>query len=154
MPSILTILLWTGTAFGGLFLLIVFFAFLKFGALWFQALTSGAPVKMIQLIAMQLRRVDATRVVKARIMAHQAGIQSNEKSGIATQNLEAQTPDLLQAARRWSDSTSIMIFYILKCVPKVLQSRNLKVILKYSRLDRDILVLTPNTNAFFLMPGS
>ena len=89
MPSILTILLWTGTAFGGLFLLIVFFAFLKFGALWFQALTSGAPVKMIQLIAMQLRRVDAARVIKAKIMAHQAGIQSNEKSGIATQNLEA-----------------------------------------------------------------
>ena len=54
---------------------------------------------MVQLIAMQLRRVDATRVIKARIMAHQAGIQSNEKSGIATQNLEAQTQNLTAHAQ-------------------------------------------------------
>ncbi|MGB1930698.1 MAG: flotillin-like protein FloA [Mariniblastus sp.] len=89
MPPILTILFWAGTAIGGLFLLITFFAFLNFGALWFRALTSGAPVKMVQLIAMNFRRVDASRVVNAKIMAHQAGIQSNEKSGIETQNLEA-----------------------------------------------------------------
>ena len=44
---------------------------------------------MVHLIAMQLRRVDAAKVINAKIMAHQAGIQSNEKSGIATQNLEA-----------------------------------------------------------------
>jgi uncharacterized protein YqfA (UPF0365 family) len=44
---------------------------------------------MIQLIAMQFRRVDASRVINAKIMAHQAGIQSDNKSGIATQDLEA-----------------------------------------------------------------
>lgn len=44
---------------------------------------------MVQLIAMNFRRVDASRVVNAKIMAHQAGIQSNDKSGIETQNLEA-----------------------------------------------------------------
>ena len=89
MPPILNILIWAGTAFGGLFLLVVFFAFLNFGALWFRALSSGAPVSMIQLIAMQFRRVDASRVINAKIMAHQAGIQSDNKSGIATQDLEA-----------------------------------------------------------------
>jgi uncharacterized protein YqfA (UPF0365 family) len=44
---------------------------------------------MIQLIAMQFRRVDASRVINAKIMAHQAGIQSDNKSGIDTQDLEA-----------------------------------------------------------------
>jgi uncharacterized protein YqfA (UPF0365 family) len=75
---------------GGLFLLVVFFAFLKFGALWFRGAHVGCASQNgsteLQCSCGVLMRRE---VVKAKIMAHQAGIQSNEKSGIATQNLEA-----------------------------------------------------------------
>ena len=78
-----------GIAVAGLFLLVVLLAVINFGAIWFQALMSGAPVSFVQLIAMKFRRVDAARIVKARIMAHQAGLSSHGKTGIATQDLEA-----------------------------------------------------------------
>lgn len=78
-----------GIILAGLFLLVVVLAVINFGAIWFQALMSGAPVSFIQLIAMKFRRVNAAQIVKARIMAHQAGMQTRGKAGIATQDLEA-----------------------------------------------------------------
>ncbi len=78
-----------GIAAAGLFLLAVLLAVINFGAIWFQALASGAPVSFVQLIGMKFRRVDAARIVKSKIMAHQAGLQSRGKNGIATQDLEA-----------------------------------------------------------------
>lgn len=78
-----------GLVLAGLILLVVVLTVINFGAIWFQALTSGAPVSFIQLIAMKFRRVDAARIVKARIMAHQAGLRLRGESGISTQDLEA-----------------------------------------------------------------
>ncbi len=75
--------------FGGLFALGVIATIFKFGSIWFQAKTSGAPISFLNLIAMKFRKVDAARIVKARIMAHQAGLQSHGKRGIQIVDLEA-----------------------------------------------------------------
>ena len=43
-------------------------------SLWFQALTSNAPVGLLQLFMMRFRKVNATVIVTARITAKKAGI--------------------------------------------------------------------------------
>lgn len=59
------------------------------GKLWVQAFTSGARVGLLQMMAMQIRKVSPAQIVKARIMAHQAGIQIKGKGGVRTEELEA-----------------------------------------------------------------
>jgi uncharacterized protein YqfA (UPF0365 family) len=78
-----------GIGVGVLLLLVLAAAMINFGSLWFQALMSGTPVGILQMVAMKLRKVDPARIVKAKIMAHQAGIATRGKSGIRTQDLEA-----------------------------------------------------------------
>ncbi len=53
-------------------LLIVFLA--KFGILWLQAYTSGAPVGMFHLVGMALRHVPAAQIVSQYIAARRAGL--------------------------------------------------------------------------------
>lgn len=48
---------------------------IKYGSLWFQAYMSSADVSMVSLIGMSLRRVNATEIVKAQVMAAQAGLK-------------------------------------------------------------------------------
>lgn len=48
--------------------------FLKFLNLWIQSLTTGAGIRLRDLIGMWLRRVNANEIVRAKIMAVQAGI--------------------------------------------------------------------------------
>jgi uncharacterized protein YqfA (UPF0365 family) len=69
-----------------LFLLIVFFIY---GKLWFQAYMSSADVSIVSLIGMGFRRVNAGTIVNAKIMAVQAGLDINRRSGISTSRLEA-----------------------------------------------------------------
>ena len=64
-------------------------ALISVGKLWVQAFTSGAPVGLLQMVAMQIRKVSPAQIVKARIMAHQAGIQIKGKGGVRTEELEA-----------------------------------------------------------------
>ena len=52
-------------------------------SLWFQALTSNAPVGLLQLFMMRFRKVNATVIVTARITAKKAGID------ISSDKLEA-----------------------------------------------------------------
>lgn len=78
-----------GAIFAGLCLLGLVIAFINVGAIWFQALTSGAPVSIIQLVTMKFRQVNPGLIVRARIMAHQAGVQTRGKSGIRADDLEA-----------------------------------------------------------------
>ncbi len=66
------------------FLLVVLFVVFKYGSLWFRAYMSNAQVKMMSLIGMSLRQVNALLIVEAKITALQAGIP-----GITTQLLEA-----------------------------------------------------------------
>lgn len=72
------------------FLLFVFLIIaITYGKLWFQAFMSRADVKILALVGMQFRQVRATVIVTAKIMAAQAGLDINRRSGITTNRLEA-----------------------------------------------------------------
>lgn len=48
--------------------------FLKFFSLWFRALISGAPVGLLKLIGMWIRKVKPSKIVDSRIMLTKAGL--------------------------------------------------------------------------------
>ena len=62
---------------------------LVYGKLWFQAYMSRADVSLLSLVGMTFRQVDARTIVQAKIMAIQAGIDSESAMGITTRRLEA-----------------------------------------------------------------
>ena len=72
-----------------LFILLIAFVIAKYGAIWFQAYMSNANVRILSLIAMSFRQVDARVIVQGKIMAMQAGIGSERETGITTRRLEA-----------------------------------------------------------------
>ncbi|GJQ49711.1 MAG: UPF0365 protein YqfA [Candidatus Kuenenia stuttgartiensis] len=72
-----------GIIVGGIIIFILMLFIFKYGWIYIQALASGAPVPLIQLIGMTLRRVNAKIIVDGRIMAKKAGID------IDTPTLEA-----------------------------------------------------------------
>ena len=69
-----------------LLLLIVMYAY---GRLWFQAYMSDARVTIWSLIGMTFRQVDAQLIVRAKVMAMQAGLSREGSNGITTRRLEA-----------------------------------------------------------------
>jgi uncharacterized protein YqfA (UPF0365 family) len=78
----------------GIGLLVLLFAGLgialvTYGKLWFQAYMSGADVSMFSLIGMGFRKVRPDVIVKAKVMAKQAGLDISRKTGITTELLEA-----------------------------------------------------------------
>ncbi|MFN3466496.1 MAG: flotillin-like protein FloA [Candidatus Brocadiales bacterium] len=62
-----------------IFVALILFIFLlmlfKYGWLYIQALASGAPISLIQLVGMTFRRVNARIIVESRIMAKKAGLE-------------------------------------------------------------------------------
>jgi len=64
-------------------LLVVYFP------IYLRAYMSNANVSFFSLIGMSLRRVNSSVIVQAKIMAVQAGIGSEEETGITTRRLEA-----------------------------------------------------------------
>jgi len=70
MPELLTI----GLFVGGFILFVIGFIFFSTFNLWFQALTSNAPVGLMSLFMMRFRKVNASVIVTARITAKKAGI--------------------------------------------------------------------------------
>ena len=66
-----------------LILFVIGIIFLRYGFLWLQALLSGAPVKILDLVGMWFRKVDAHVIVINRINAVKAGLN------IPTATLEA-----------------------------------------------------------------
>lgn len=64
---------------GIIFIAIILFLFLlllfRYGWLYIQALASGAPVSIVQLVGMTFRRVNSRIVVESRIMAKKAGLE-------------------------------------------------------------------------------
>ncbi|QEG20532.1 SigmaW regulon antibacterial [Mariniblastus fucicola] len=60
-----------------------------YGKLWIQAWTSGAQIKMFDLVGMGFRKVRPNVIVNAKIMAKQAQLDISKKHGISTQRLEA-----------------------------------------------------------------
>lgn len=85
---------WTPFIFGavvilGVFLFVVGIVFFSFGKTWFQAYMSSADVTMWSLIGMSFRQVDSRVIVMAKVMAVQAGLDINRRTGISTSRLEA-----------------------------------------------------------------
>ena len=62
---------------------------LQYGGLWLQAYMSNADVSLISLIGMSLRRVKASSIVRAQVMASQAGVTIAQGRGKSTSCLEA-----------------------------------------------------------------
>lgn len=54
--------------------LIVFIVMFRFFGLWFRALLSGAPVGLLRIVGMSLRRVNPAVIVDSRIILTKAGI--------------------------------------------------------------------------------
>lgn len=60
-----------------------------YGNLWFQAFMSDADVGFMSLVGMGFRQVNPRVIVQAKIMAAQAGLDINRRSGISTARVEA-----------------------------------------------------------------
>ncbi len=73
----------------GIFALVMLAVVLTYGKLWFQAYMSSADVGLLSLVGMGFRQVRPTVIVTAKIMATQAGLNINRRTGISTQRLEA-----------------------------------------------------------------
>lgn len=73
----------------GLVLFVFLIAAAAYGKIWFQAFMSRADVSMLSLIGMGFRQVKPSVIVTAKIMAAQAGLDINRRSGISTSRLEA-----------------------------------------------------------------
>ena len=87
--EIFTYVMWGVIAILILFAIILAFAFAAYGKLWIQSYMSGADIKMVSLIGMGFRKVRPSIIVQAKIMAAQAGLDINRRTGISTQRLEA-----------------------------------------------------------------
>jgi uncharacterized protein YqfA (UPF0365 family) len=86
--------MWTAILIGvailaGFVLLIASFFAFTYGNLWFQAYFSKADVSWLSLVGMGFRQVNPRTIVTAKIMASQAGLDTNRRTGISTQRLEA-----------------------------------------------------------------
>lgn len=68
---------------GGIFAVVMLFVIGQYLSLWFQALLSGARVRLIDLIMMRFRKVDPKVIVFNRISAKKAGLE------ISTDQLES-----------------------------------------------------------------
>lgn len=76
----------------GFTLLLMFIGLLilaVYGKLWFQGFMSSADVTLLHLVGMGFRRVDPRVIVRAKVMAKQAGLDINRRTGISTERLEA-----------------------------------------------------------------
>jgi uncharacterized protein YqfA (UPF0365 family) len=62
---------------------------INYGGIWFRAYMSNANISLLSLIGMSFRRVDNRIIVQGKIMAVQAGIDTNNRTGVTTRRLEA-----------------------------------------------------------------
>ncbi|HRP64372.1 MAG TPA: flotillin-like protein FloA [Phycisphaerales bacterium] len=79
MPSIflsqLSTFAWGALIVGGIVVVIVLLIIGQFISLWFQALLSGARVRLVDLVMMKFRKVDPRTIVYNRISAKKAGLE-------------------------------------------------------------------------------
>ena len=78
----------------GVFILVIFLLVLtlvvfNYGSIWFQAYMSSANVTIWDLIGMSFRQVPSRVIVQGKIMAIQAGIGTEQETGLSTRRLEA-----------------------------------------------------------------
>ncbi|MCA9196544.1 MAG: flotillin-like protein FloA [Planctomycetales bacterium] len=67
--------------------LVAFFIFARYFRYWIQSVTTGAGIRMWDLIGMSFRKVNAAVIVRSKIMAVQAGL--DESTGLTSKALEA-----------------------------------------------------------------
>ena len=83
--------------------------FMTVGPLWLQSCLSGAPVMILDLIGMKLRRTDAKAVIQAMIVAKQGGVEipwrEMEKAWVQGAHLEKVTLAMIQATNQGLDLT-------------------------------------------------
>ena len=72
-----------------MFFVVAAIAFAVYGKLWIQAYMSSADVSMASLVGMFFRQVNSGIIVTAKIMAAQAGLDINRRTGISTGRVEA-----------------------------------------------------------------
>lgn len=82
------------TLLAGGFLLFLFFIVggffvIRYGSLWFQAYMSRADISASSLVRMHFTKVDPRVIVQSKIMAAQAGMDINRRTGISTRRMEA-----------------------------------------------------------------
>ncbi len=78
-----------GGGIAALVLLALLIVVLGYGKIWFQAYMSNAQISLLSLIGMSLRQVNARVIVQSKIMAMQAGVGTDPRTGITTRRLEA-----------------------------------------------------------------
>lgn len=70
----------------------------KFLSLWFQALVSGTPISLFNIIGMSLRKIPPRLIVNARIISFKAGLRSISVSDLETHYLAGgRVDDVVQA---------------------------------------------------------
>ena len=70
----LTIVLIVASVIGLIILLVIFAIFINYFRWWIQSVTTGASIRMLDLIGMTFRKVNPTVIVRSKIMAVQAGL--------------------------------------------------------------------------------
>jgi uncharacterized protein YqfA (UPF0365 family) len=81
---------WIAGAFLLFLLVVIGIIMFTYGNIWLQAYLSKADVSLVRdLVGMGLRQVNTRLIVRAKIMAVQAGLDINRKTGISTKRLEA-----------------------------------------------------------------
>lgn len=88
VPSFSQIML-AGVFFAGVLAVILIAVFVKWGSFWFQAFMSAADVSMRSLITMSFLGIDHRLIVTAKIMAKQAGLSIDRRTGMSTNRLQA-----------------------------------------------------------------
>ncbi len=83
------LLMGVGAVFAVMLGIVFLVIFATYGKLWIQAWTSGADVKMADLVGMGFRKVRPNVIVNAKIMAKQAQLDISRRNGISTRLLEA-----------------------------------------------------------------
>ncbi len=83
------LLMAVGVIFAVMLGIVFLIVFATYGKLWIQAWTSGADVKMMDLVGMGFRKVRPNVIVNAKIMAKQAQLDVSRRNGISTRLLEA-----------------------------------------------------------------
>ncbi|MEO1970549.1 MAG: flotillin-like protein FloA [Pirellulaceae bacterium] len=78
-----------GVILGVMFLIALLIVGFKYGGLWVRAWMSSADVSVLSLIGMGFRQVQPRVIVDAKVMATQAGLDTNRETGISTARLEA-----------------------------------------------------------------
>ncbi len=70
------------------FLALIFFGMTaKFVSLWFQAIVSGTPISLINIIGMSMRKIPPRLIVSARINAFKAGLKTISVNDLETHYL-------------------------------------------------------------------